>query len=445
MKKLFIAVLLGVFCLMNAGIRASYAGEIDLLLEKLVDKGVLTGAEAQQVKTETQEQVKKEIAQGKFSSLPAWVQNIKLKGDFRLRYQDDYAKRLTSTSATNKQRARIRVRLGVESKVNDKLLVGIGIATGKNVASKSTNGDTSNDIGSYDAARSTNWTLGGGFGKKPISLDYAFAQYSATPWLTMIGGKFKNALWEPGDLIWDTDINPEGAAFKLSKNINPSTSLFMNTGILTIEEDTGVGSPATMFTIQPGFGYKFNDSVSIKGAVSYYQAFSVKGKTLSGNVGTNSNTTNSTSGKLLYDYSNITPAVELSFKDPLKALGVGVPYLGLFGEYVQNINPAVKNDNTGYMLGFKFGAEKVENFGDWQFRYNYAMLGKDSVLDILPDSDRYGGKTGIRSHEGMFDFGLGKNTWLGLDYYYGWQIPGNFNSSQTKPAQVFQLDWNMKF
>ena len=46
MKRLLIAVLLGTFCLMSAGIKASYAGEIDLLLQKLVEKGVLTGAEA---------------------------------------------------------------------------------------------------------------------------------------------------------------------------------------------------------------------------------------------------------------------------------------------------------------------------------------------------------------------------------------------------------------
>jgi hypothetical protein len=442
MKKLFIAVLMLSFCLMSLGIQASFAGEIDLLLQKLVDKGVLTGAEAQQVKTETQEQVKKEIAQGKFSSLPAWVQNTKLKGDFRLRYQDDYAKASNSGKQNNKQRARFRLRLGLESKVNDKLLVGVGLATGINTLA-------SNGLTSADTSRSTNQTFGQGFGKAPISLDYAFAQYTPAPWATIVGGKFKNTLWEPGDLIWDTDINPVGASLKLNKNVNSAVSLFMNTGILTIMEDTGSGYQApTMFMIQPGVTLKVNDAINIKGAVSYNQAFSVKGKLLNGAAGTNSGYTlsgSTVSGALLNDYTYINPALEASFKDPFKALGVGIPYLALFGEYVQNIESSVKNRNTGYMLGFKFGAEKVENFGDWQFRYNYAMLGRDAVLDITPDSDRYGGKTGIRSHEGMLDFGLGKNTWLGLDYYYGWQIPGNFAQTQSKPAQVFQLDWNMKF
>jgi hypothetical protein len=197
-----------------------------------------------------------------------------------------------------------------------------------------------------------------------------------------------------------------------------------------------------MYAVQPGAIYKVNDAISVKGSVSYYGFSGLRGKKLDGTAGTNSK---DSGGKLIYNYKEITPAVEIAFKEPFKALGVDVPYLAMFGEYVQNVDSSVPNDNTGYMLGFKFGAEKVEKFGDWQFRYNYAMLGKDSVLDILPDSDRYGGKTGMRSHEGMFDFGLGKNTWLGLDYYYGWQIPGNFGSTQTKPATVVQLDWNMKF
>ena len=92
MRKFAVMSVLACFMCMAVGVSISQAGEIDLLLQKLVEKGVLTGAEAQQVKTETQEQVKKEIAQGKFSSLPAWVMNTKLKGDVRLRYQNHHEK-----------------------------------------------------------------------------------------------------------------------------------------------------------------------------------------------------------------------------------------------------------------------------------------------------------------------------------------------------------------
>ena len=64
----------------------------------------------------------------------------------------------------------------------------------------------------------------------------------------------------------------------------------------------------------------------------------------------------------------------------------------------------------------------------------------DAVLDVLPDSDRYGGATGIRSHEAELTFGLGKNTFLGLDVYRSWKL-----SDPKAPDTLVQVDWNMKF
>jgi hypothetical protein len=433
MRKFVASVLLAGFIALILGPRLSYAGEIDILLQKLVEKGILTPGEAQQIGTETKEQVKAEIAAGKYSSLPSWVQNTKLKGDFRLRYQHDHAKRLFNSSTNkngNQDRARIRLRLGLESKVNDKLLVGIGLATGKSDSSS-------------DAARSTNITLGGdgGFGKEPIALDYAFAQYSPVSWATLVGGKFKNPLWEPGDLIWDTDINPEGGAVKLSSvKLLPNSELFMNAGVLLVENKNSWSADPTLFAFQPGITYDLNENIKVKGAVSYYDFTGARGKTLSGSSGTNSGA----SSGLLYNYRNVIPAVEISVKDPLKFMHADIPYLALFGEYVQNVADDV-TENSGYMLGFKLGQEKIGKWADWQLRYNFAMLEKDAILDILPDSDRYGGKTGMRSHELGFDWGLGKNTWLSLDGYYGWQLKGNFDSTQSKPASLVQVDWNLKF
>jgi len=423
MKRVMIVAVLACFAFLLFGSKTLLAGEMDILLSKLVEKGVLTPGEAQQIKTETQEQVKKEIAQGKYSNLPQWLQTMKLKGDFRLRYQNDHSK----SSSINQSRGRIRLRLGLESKVNEKLIVGVGLATGKT-------GDP----------RSTNQTFTDSFDKKPFILDYAYAQYSPVRWAALTGGKMKNPLWEPGDLIWDTDITPEGGALQLNKKIGSNTEAFLNAGVFVIDEQSSSDHDPVLYAIQPGIKYMLSDSVGIKGAVSYYNFSNIKGNALEYGSGTNSKMPGSTT-LYRYDYFNVNPAVEVGIKEPFKALGVNVPYLALFGEYVNNINSAVKKDNTGYMLGFKFGVEKVEKFGDWQFKYNYALLGRDAVPDILPDSDRYSGKTGMKAHEGVLDFGLGKNTWLGLDYYYGEQLKGNFGQSQSRPASVVQVDWNMKF
>jgi hypothetical protein len=420
---------------------SAYAGEVDLLIQKLVDKGVLSAGEGQELLVETKEEVKKQNASATNDAIPAWIQTTKLKGDFRFRYQHDHAKRLATTANNpDTDRTRIRMRLGLETKPNDKLLVGIGLATGKD--------DLTTE--SADQSRSTNQTLTDGFSKYALTLDYAYAQYTPLSWATLVMGKFKNPLWEPGDLIWDTDINPAGGAVKFDYQFNPKLSGFLNAGVLTIAEVTSASTKKwaspTMYVAQPGFVYNLTDTISLKSALAYTMHTGVNNKQLYGSAGTNSNTTGTAAGLLLYKYTELNPSVELGIKEPLKAVGIDLPYLSVFGEYVNNI--AVKDRNTGYMVGTKFGAEKVANFGEWQFRYNYAMLGRDAVLDILPDSDRYGGKTGIRAHEGMLDFGLGKNTWLGLDYYYAWQLPGSVQltgATQTKPASVYQVDWNMKF
>ncbi|MFA5005076.1 MAG: putative porin [Candidatus Omnitrophota bacterium] len=422
MKRLFTVMLLALFTAVYLPHNAS-AGEVDILLQKLVEKGVLTPGEAQQVGTETKEQVKKEISQGKSFSLPAWVQNIKLKGDMRLRYQYKHDK-ASGDYEKDTNIGRVRMRLGLEAKVNEKLKAGIGVATGS--------GDP----------RSTNISFGGYNSKKTLVLDYAYAKYSALPWLTLVGGKMhlNDTLWEPTDLIWDTDITPEGAVIQLNKNINPNLALSMNLGALIVDTDTSSDNDAPMaYIIQPQASYKFNDDVSLKGAFSFQSFHNVKGH-VSSSYSSASNSGNTTKGtsSYLYDYQMLNPALELKVMQPFKALGLNIETLKLFGEYVNNLD--VSDGASGFSLGFQFGNDKVEKWGDWQFRYVYAMLGKDAVLDVLPDSDRYSGKTGMRSHEGSLTYGLGRNTFLGLDVYRSWSIIG-----AKAPETLVQADWNMKF
>ena len=425
-----LAIFLVFVCFMCAVISNVFAGEIDVLLEKLVEKGVVSGAEAQQIKIETQEKVKKEIATGKSASLPAWVQNIKLKGDLRLRYQYKHDKSYSVNDPRKDTNiGRVRMRLGLEAKINEKLMAGIGIATG--------DGD----------ARSTNISFGSQNQKKEIRLDYAYAKYSFLPWATLVGGKtlVNDMFWEPTDLIWDTDITPEGGALVFKKDLSPETSLFMNTGMIIMDtESTTNGHPMMEYHVQPGITQKINDTISLKGALAFYAFYNVKDKTSSTSYPQKSRQTNTlVSSKWKYEYRMLTPALELSIKEPFKAVGLNVENLKLFGEYVDNIE--VKNKNNGFSLVCQFGNEKVEKWGDWQFRYIYAMLEKDSVLDILPDSDRYSGKTGIRSHEGSFNFGLGKNTFLGLDIYRSWNIMYPATTTTRAPETLVQVDWNMKF
>ncbi|PIQ88613.1 MAG: hypothetical protein COV72_07315, partial [Candidatus Omnitrophica bacterium CG11_big_fil_rev_8_21_14_0_20_42_13] len=230
--KILKVIVFGVFILFGLGLRLSYAGEIDVLLNKLVEKGILKAFEAQEIRTETNEEIakikkeeQKEYKKLSKDSLPGWIKDTKLKGDLRLRYQYD-----KKEGSEERHRERIRYRLGLESKVGEALKVAAGLASG------------SSD------SRSTNQTLQDTFSTKGIQLDYAYAQFKANDKLTFYGGKIlrKPVLWEPADLLWDGDINPEGAALAFNKPMD-SIDLFFNSGVFALDEASSDTSDPFMY------------------------------------------------------------------------------------------------------------------------------------------------------------------------------------------------------
>jgi hypothetical protein len=161
---------------------------------------------------------------------------------------------------------RIRLRLGLETQVADKFKVGFGIASGSSADH-----------------RSTNQTLQDSFTHKPINIDYAYGQYTPFKWLTLVGGKFKNPLFNPDDLIWDTDINPEGGAAQFNYRVCDSLGLFSNVGFFILDErqpsskntTSAQGQDPLMYVVQPGFEWKIKtsalkDITNLKAAVAYH-------------------------------------------------------------------------------------------------------------------------------------------------------------------------------
>ncbi|MDD4294092.1 MAG: putative porin [Candidatus Omnitrophica bacterium] len=409
-------IVLLMIALMLAGYQLPVAaGEVDILVNKLVEKDILTPVEAQIILDETKTEVAKQIAEGKSSTLPAWVQNVKLKGDFRLRYQAEDKK-----SGADRHRGRIRYRLGVESKVNKKLKVAAGFASGG------------------ADPRSTNQTLENSFDTGDIRLDYAYAEWMSAPWATVKAGKIagiKNLIFRPTDLLWDSDINPEGVTVQLTKSANSDLGLFLNSSVWILDESSSDKSDPFMGVIQPGVEYNFGSlgligDVKVKLACAYYWFQGVKGSTLDYSAGTNT-----LDGSVLkYEYDTISPAIEVKFSEPFNGV---VPMFALFAESVHNPDPA--NNNNGWAAGLKFGDSKIGKWGDWQAGYLYRRLEKDAWLDAFPDSDAYSGGTGVKGHEITFEYGLSEHTSLGFDWYQMKQIEGAGENN------VFQIDWQLKF
>lgn len=408
-------IVLGIFVIFSVLLiqsTLSQAGEIDVLLDVLVEEGILSPVKAQTVRNETKQRLTKGVSVSKHSSLPEWVQNTKLKGDLRLRYQ--YEKKNANKKA--RTRGRLRYRLGLETKITDAIKVGAGLASG------------SSD------PRSTNQTFQDTFSSKGINLDFAYVEYLPVKEIKMVGGKFKRKsyLWAPTDLLWDSDINPEGGSAHFEKSLSQSIYGFLNTGIWILDENgTADKANPSMHYAQAGAKWK-GDGLDAKVAAIYYGFDGVKGVDLNNEKNTNTQAGGVPDGVLKYDYDSIGVSAEFGISEPF---GVPVSRISMFGDYINNISKKVDED-TGWAVGVKFGDEKVKKKGQWQGKYIYTNLQKDAFLDTFPDSDRYGGSTDIKSHEVIFSYGLQKNVILGVDYYNSDRIKAISNQEHLLQTDI---------
>lgn len=419
MRKSFIGLLiLGMIGLWS--VPPGFAStSVDALMAKLVEKGILTDKEVRELKEEIASDEKLIREEGYKQGLPAWIQNTNIKGDFRVRHE--YSKR-NDSSDQDRSRGRIRYRLGFETKINDQTRVAAGLAS---------NGGN---------PRSTNQTFTDAFAKSAVNLDYAYAEFKPYSWLTMTGGKMKIPFWEAGDLLWDTDITPEGGAINLNMNTLPNLTTFLNMGAFVLDESAADQTDPYLFVFEPGVQFKTSDEkADLKLALAYYSFSHGAPKSVLDNR--SSPTTNSvTGGRYDFKYDSFNPNVEFGINNPFESfnLPIPLPRIAIFGEYVNN--PAPNDNNTGWLAGAYMGDKKVSGPGQWQVKGSYRSLGKDAWLDAFPDSDFYGGATDVKGYETIFEYGLNKNASIALDYYRTQRV-----KAEKAVETVLQTDLNFKF
>ncbi len=133
--------------------------------------------------------------QKRTSALEALAGRFRFTGDVRLRGES-----FMQDTVPDRNRARIRVRFGLEGALNEDFNAGFAIATG-----------------SLGDPTTTNETFTNNFDRKTIGLDKGYITYNpvAHRWLSLTGGKFAY-LWQRTSVTGDPDLNPEGFDQKLS-------------------------------------------------------------------------------------------------------------------------------------------------------------------------------------------------------------------------------------
>ena len=175
--------------LISAGAVTSHAQDAGALVDKLVKKGVLTDQEAEEVRADMTRDFTTTSA-GKIN-LNSSITELKLYGDFRLRYQ--YDEREAQVAAPNhvdqRSRWRYRLRLGADVALGENWFAGFQLQSGQN-------------------ADSGNQTFSNGFDNDGIFISKAFMGWK-NDWASVVVGKQKNPFYTT-DLVWDPDINPAG-------------------------------------------------------------------------------------------------------------------------------------------------------------------------------------------------------------------------------------------
>ena len=177
-------------------VSTGHAQSVDALLNKLVDKGILSTQEAEELKQESATNLTTQ-AHSKLE-MPAWNKSIKLSGDFRLRVDDIMPE--SGLNQADRLRYRFRFRYGAVWTAADWATIGFRLGSG----------DYRTALGDANP-NSNNQTFNHAFSKKPLFIDAAYVTLTLPEhdWISLTAGKMDNPMWRGNfnsTTIYDPDL-----------------------------------------------------------------------------------------------------------------------------------------------------------------------------------------------------------------------------------------------
>ena len=410
---------------------------------------------------------------------PTWTKAIKFKGDIRFRYNGDRFDSGNSiqyrdfnainaaggttkaglnaflNTTENRDRLRLRFRLGMDAKVTDGVTASMRIATGN----------------PHDPT-STNQTLGGYGSSYTLSLDRAYIKFdSASNNYLMYFGRMPNP-WLSTGLVWDSDLNFDGIAYsyifnRIDDESNPVHPFkpFVTVGMFPLQEVALSKKDKWLFGSQIGFKYTFRSHSKLKMGLAYYNYLNITGI----HNAPDSTLNNFTAppfvqkGNTLYDISNSTSDPqqelwalaadfkELNFTTFYDIASFDPTHIILIADYVKNVGfdeskilaragSRIAKKNTGYDMGVKVGSPGIVKKGDWNASLHYRYLERDAVLDAFTDSDFHLGGTDGKGYILQYSHAFKDNTWMQYEL-----ISSNSVSGPPLGTTTMFVDLNARF
>ena len=400
----------------------------------------------------------------------------------------------------DRNRFRLRARLGMDADLSDGFTAGMRFATG-----------------SDSSPVSTNQTLGGSggnFSKYSIWLDRAFLKFDpgnlTSPFdhygmfrntdMAVTIGRFDNPFWSPTDLVWDSDLGFDGIAFQAKREVRPGFTTFAAGGAFPIfntaldfASDEAIkfeSHDKYLLGGQLGFNWQVRPTLAMTFGASFMDYENVQGELSSPcdipalkSCDTDHTRPSFAQKGNTYRYlRDIIPSPENNYgtEDKLQYFGLVSEYRPLIasarldfgnfhpvhvvidGEFVWNTafdhglmekwaennrGPNVGNDpgpydggNIGWMAKLTVGHQQFTQFGDWNAHLGYKYLESDATLDAFADSDFGLGGTNLKGYFVGGNFAFSKSVFATAKW-----MSANAIAGAPYAVDVVQLDLKAKF
>ncbi|PZQ88590.1 MAG: hypothetical protein DI534_10500 [Leifsonia xyli] len=286
-----------------------------------------------QIRDEIREEVMSKAEKEGWASpgkYPEWAERIRFFGDMRARYEMvsypkgnapdfvnfgainggapyDVSPANTAfppyfNTAEDRNRFRLRARVGLEADVTENFTAGFRIATGENNSPVSTNqsfGANGGDFSKYALWLDRAYVAWRPFDSARVVVDDGLVSKLAAPRentreLTIYFGRFDNPFFTNTELVWDSDLGFDGVAAKASYELSNGLRPFVAAGAFPIyntdlnagfnlDQDNNFPSKSKshdkyLFGGQLGLGGQVAEDYSFKVAASFFDFSNVKGK-----------------------------------------------------------------------------------------------------------------------------------------------------------------------
>ena len=393
-------------------------------------------------------------------------------GDFRLRAEPTFGGPIDQSQ--DRFRERFRLRFNVEAKLNDQLKGGFSLASG----------DLNNPISTNQSANQYDT-------RKPIAIDRAYATYNPS-WfrpLTLTGGKFVYP-WFNTELVWDKDLNPEGAGETLAFNVKtPVLKKFSVVGFQlpfaenkrTAANDKSLyntmvygeqlqtfwqlGSRVKLSAYTGYYDWKYADSVALSLVTANSASpndglLALRGMGVQNSVATVTVTSGTTGAKTI---TSAQFASKFGILDSLAQFDIRTPYerwpITLVGDFTQNTKacenvpnisvaavfsaPCDPHARHGYWLEGRVG--RTDRKGDWQFGYTRIVIEREAVVGAFNYSEIFP-SSNVEIHRSEVMYQLFRNVTLQLNALFGRPLVTAGSPPPVQPLwERLQFDVTYKF